>query len=62
MGHGPLLTLPFTKKEQNEWSQVIEIFQILLMVSVAYGQGRIQGRMRVMLTMHSPTSYFQKCF
>ena len=38
-----LLTLPFSKKEQNEWHQVTEISQTLLMVSVAYGQGRIQG-------------------
>ena len=38
----PLSTLPFTKKEQNEWFQVTEICQTFLMVSVAYGQGQIQ--------------------
>ena len=54
------LTLPFSKKEQNEWCQVTEICQALLMASVAYGQGRMQGgRMR---RMHPPKSHFQKFF
>ena len=55
-----ILTLPFSKQEQYHWCQVTEICHILLMVSVAYGQGRIQrSRMR---DMHLPTSYFQKYF
>ena len=50
----------FCKKEQNQWCQVIEILQTLLMVSVAYGQVRIQrSRMR---GMHLLTSHFQNCF
>ena len=56
----PLLTLLFSKKLQNQWCQVTEIRHTLLMVSVAYGQGRIKGvRMR---GMHPPTSHFQTCF
>ena len=56
----PRLTMSFSKKEQNQWCQVTEICQTLLMVSVPYSQGRNQGgRMRV---MHPPTSHFQKCF
>ena len=56
----PLLTLPFNKKEQNYWCQVTEICQTLSMVSVDYGQGRIQGvRMR---GLYPPTTHFQKCF
>ena len=39
----PLLTLPFSKKEQNQWRKVTEICQTLLMASVACGQGQIQG-------------------
>ena len=37
-----------------------KICQTLLMVSVAYGQGRTQGGR--MGSMHPPTSHFQKCF
>ena len=39
MPHPLLLTLPFSKKEQNQWCQVTEICQTLLIVFVAYGQG-----------------------
>ena len=39
----PSLTLLFSKQEQNLWCQVTEICQMLLMVFVAHGQGRIQG-------------------
>ena len=53
-------TLFFSKQEQYYRCQVTKSCQILLVVSVAYGQGRIQGgRMR---DMHPPTSHFQKCF
>ena len=59
--HAPLLTLPFSTKEQNYWCQVVtEMCQTLLMVSVANGQERIQGGM--MRGMHFPTSHSQKCF
>ena len=55
-----LLTLPLSKKEQHYWCQMTNICHNLLVVSVAYGQGRIQrGRMR---DMHPPNSHFQKCF
>ena len=54
------LTSSFSKKEQNSWCQVTQIRQTLLMVSVDYGRGRIQGvRMR---GMHPPTRHFSKCF
>ena len=54
------LTLPFSKKEQSYGCQVAETCRTLLMVSVAYGQGRIQrGGMR---GMYPSTSQFQKCF
>ena len=44
----PLLTVSFSKKEQNERCQVTEVCQTLLMVSVTYGHGLIQGgRIRV---------------
>ena len=39
----PLLTFPFSKKEQNKWCQVTEIYVTLLMVFVAYDVGQIQG-------------------
>ena len=52
----PLLTLPFSKKEQNYWRQVTEICQTLSTVFVAYGQRRIQGSK--MKGMHLPTSHF----
>ena len=38
-----LLILLFSKEEQNQWCQVTEMCETFLMVSVAYGQGRIQG-------------------
>ena len=47
------LTLPFRKKEQNQWSQVTETYQ-LLAVFVAYGQGRIRGVGFRMRGMHQP--------
>ena len=46
----PLLTMPFRKKE-NLWCQVTKLCQTLLMVSVAYSQGQIQGG-RYLLTSH----------
>ena len=56
----PPLTLPFSKKDQKYKRQVTEICQALLIVSLAYCQGRIQGgRLR---DMHPITSHFQKCF
>ena len=63
LGHAPppLLTPTFSKKEQRQWCQVTEICQILLMVSVAYGQGRIQGG-RMIEEYASSTGHFQKCF
>ena len=54
--HGPpLLILPFSKKEQNEWRQVTETCQAFLIVSVAFGKG---GRMRGMqyASFHLPFS------
>ena len=39
----PLLPLPFSKQGQNQLCQVTEICHTLLMVSVAYGQGRTRG-------------------
>ena len=53
----PYLTRPLNKIIKIR--QVTEVCQALLMVSVAYGQGRIQrGRMR---GMHPPFSHFQTC-
>ena len=45
----PLLTLPFSKK--NKWCQVTEIWQTLLVVFVAYGQG---NGVRGMYPPHQP--------
>ena len=54
-----LLTLLFSKKEQNFWCLMSEICQTFLMVSVVMAKTDPGGRMR---GMHPPTSRFQKCF
>ena len=56
----PILTPSFRKKEQNYRCQVTEIGLTLLMISVVYGQGQIQGtRMR---DMHPPPAIFKNAF
>ena len=37
------LTLLFSKKEQNQWCQMSEIYWAVLMVSVTYGQDGSRG-------------------
>ena len=66
----PFLALFFTKKEQNLWCQVTKICQILLMVSLTYGQGSMQeGKTKgiqlsshqtisKMFSMNRPTFFF----
>ena len=55
-----LLTRPFSKKNKINGAKIEICQQTLLMVSVAYGQGWIQGgRMR---SMRPPTSHLKKCF